>query len=513
MAIEKGKIKPPEPGHSLADLYPEIAAEANGWDPFSVRWGSDVKLSWKCAEGHFWIAAVVKRSRMGRGCPYCSNHKVLSGYNDLKTHYPDVAIEAYGWDPLQVSSKSKRKLEWKCAFGHRWFATVGSRTALGNGCPICGNKITVAGINDLQTLYPDVALEAVGWDPSLINPGANKKRMWKCKYGHHWEAQVATRALRGYGCPICGHQKLLKGFNDLATTHPEVASEAHGWDPATVIGGTHAKKMWKCKLGHIYISQVQHRRRGVGCPFCSNTKLLAGFNDLATTHPELATQAHGWDPKTVIGGTHSKKQWQCNLGHTWETSPKKRAFGIMNNCPICANKQVLIGFNDLATTNPSLAAEADGWDPTTLTYSSGKMRRWLCTEGHGWSSTVANRAKGNGCPTCAKGGFDPNENGYLYFLSHEDLGMYQIGITNYPDERLRTHKRSGWIPLEVRGPMDGHLTRQLETGILRSIKKRGAVFANKTTQKVFDGWSEAWMSASLEVTSFKELLDFLYEDD
>jgi hypothetical protein len=33
----------------------------------------------------------------------------------------------------------------------------------------------------------------------------------------------------------------LQGFNDLATTHPELAKEAFGWDPTKVSRGS-AKK-------------------------------------------------------------------------------------------------------------------------------------------------------------------------------------------------------------------------------------------------------------------------------
>ena len=513
MPNTKGGLKPPEPGQSLADLYPLIAAEAVGWDPFSVRWGSDVKLPWKCSEGHSWIAAVVKRSRMGRGCPYCANQKVLVGYNDLKTHYPDVASQAYGWDPSQVSSKSKRKLEWVCTDGHRWFAIVASRTVGGNGCPICMNKLTVTGINDLQTLHPKLALEAFGWDPSTVNPGSNVKRMWKCTLNHQWKASVDTRAHRGYGCPICSHKQLLVGFNDLATTHPDVAAQAYGWDPTTVIGGTHQKKLWKCELGHIYETQVQHRRRGIGCAVCANHQLLVGFNDLATTHPDVAAQAYGWDPTTVIGGTHQKKLWKCELGHTWETSPKKRAFGVMNNCPICGNKQVLVGFNDLATTNPALASEADGWDPTTLTYSSGKMRRWVCSAGHGWDSTIANRAKGNGCPSCTKGGFDPNEDGYLYLLEHEDLDMSQIGITNYPQDRLDTHRRAGWKPVDIRGPMQGDLVRNLERDGLMALSRRGAQLGKRRAKLNFSGHTEAWPTQTLRLENLAQLISWIYEDE
>jgi len=44
--------------------------------------------------------------------------------------------------------------------------------------------------------------------------------------------------------------------------------------------------------------------------------------------------------------------------------------------------------------------------------------------------------------------------------------MLQIGITNFPDDRLGTHKHLGWEVLEVRGPMDGLLARNWETSIL-----------------------------------------------
>jgi hypothetical protein len=91
--------------------------------------------------------------------------------------------------------------------------------------------------------------------------------------------------------------------------------------------------------------------------------------------------------------------------------------------------------------------------------------------------------------------------------------MFQIGITNKPDDRLAIHKRGGWDVLEVRGPMDGQLAADLETDMLRVAKRRGAVFANKAGVKRFDGWSEAWTKASFSVTSIRELIDLVYEDD
>ena len=49
-----------------------------------------------------------------------------------------------------------------------------------------------------------------------------------------------------------------------------------------------------------------------------------------TTLEELAKQADGWDPKTVIAGSHKKLGWQCKHGHKWSASVGKRARG--NGC-------------------------------------------------------------------------------------------------------------------------------------------------------------------------------------
>jgi hypothetical protein len=84
--------------------------------------------------------------------------------------------------------------------------------------------------------------------------------------------------------------------------------------------------------------------------------------------------------------------------------------------------------------------------------------------------------------------------------------MLQIGITNVPDDRLADHRRLGWQLLELRGPMDGHLTQQWETAILRMLKTKGADLSNEKIAGKFDGYSEAWSTSTFEVSSIKELM-------
>jgi len=437
----------------------------------------------------------------------------VTGVNDLATLFPEIAAQARGWDPSVVNPTSHKKREFECGFGHRFVQAVRRRVEA-TGCPVCQNDQILIGFNDLATTHPVLAKEADGWDPQTVVAGTPNKKSWICERGHRWEIGVHARSIKGTGCPFCSGRHAIVGETDIATSHPEIAEQLVDIDPKTIKAGTNKKVKWKCERGHQW-SASPSSRTGLktGCPVCSGHLVLAGFNDLATTHPEIAQQARGWDPKTISYGNDQKKLWECESGHQWKAQPYSRTTNGAG-CPVCSGHQVLTGFNDLATTHPELASEAVGWNPKTIGQGSVKKLRWRCAEGHEWETRVTARTYMlSGCPSCTKYGFDPNLDGWLYFLEHDEWGLFQIGISNYPDRRIDRHKKSGWSAITVRGPMNGDLAQNLETAILHAIEKRGAQLAHKTDIMQFDGWSEAWTKASLPVTSIKQLLEWVYEDE
>jgi hypothetical protein len=489
--------------NDLATTHPEIAKEAYGWDPTTVIAGSHKKLKWECNKHHRWISSVGSRTINGSKCLVCSNQKVLAGFNDLATTHPEIAKEAYGWDPRTVVAGSGKRLEWKCKYGHIWTAVTFTRKQ--TNCPVCANKKVLAGFNDYATTHPELAQEADGWDPTTVIGGTNKKLKWKCSNGHKWEASGNSRATNKSNCPVCSNQKVLEGVNDLATTHPELAQEADGWDPTTVIAGTNKKLKWKCSNGHKWEAVGSTRVSGTRCPTCVNRKVKKGFNDLATTHPELAQEAYGWDPTTVIAGTNKKLKWKCKNGHIWVESGELRKRG---GCPYCSNHRLLKGFNDLQTTYPAMAKEADGWDPAEVISGTHKRLNWKCDLGHQWNTSVRSRTNsGSGCPSCAKTGFDPNKSAYLYFLIQPIWEIYQIGITNQPHDRLQKHTRNGFDLLEIRGPMNGHTAKELEDALLQFLKSQKADLSPDHVAGRFDGYSESWTIDSYKVNNLKELID------
>ena len=262
--------------NDLSTTHPEVAKEANGWNPKEFGKGNKNSKPWICPIGHNYESTIDGRTNMNAGCPVCNGKKVLAGFNDLASHFPKIASEAYGWNPAEYTSKSNKKVEWICAMGHIYVTTIVHRTKEnGSGCPYCVNQKILPGFNDLKFLFPELAKEAQGWDPSEVGAGHKRKLTWKCSEGHLYEASPSSRTERKTGCPVCAGLKVLPGINDLQTTHPELALEADGWDPSKVIAGTPKKYLWKCPNGHSFLAAVSKRSsRNHGCPKCQNY----GFN-------------------------------------------------------------------------------------------------------------------------------------------------------------------------------------------------------------------------------------------
>jgi hypothetical protein len=376
-------------------------------------------------------------------------------------------------------------------------------------------KVTVKKVakKSLAQTHPKLAKEADGWDANRVTPSSAKKLPWKCKNGHTWNAIVANRS-KGNGCPICAGQMVLAGTNDLLTLYPEIAKQAFGWDTSKFRPGSNQKQEWICSKGHKWLATPNERtgRDKTNCPYCSNVRVLKGFNDVKTEFPSIAREAHGWDAEAVLPGSHKKVEWKCSLGHTYKATVKHRCYSG-TNCPYCTNTKVLKGFNDLATINPTIAAQADGWDATKFGIGHARMP-WKCSEGHSWRAEITSRVKlGTGCPSCAEYGFQPAEPAYLYLLTNHVWGMLKIGITNSKMRRNKEHARNAWVPVEVKRFSVGEKAYEWEQRILKYLHSHGADLGRSDIAGKFDGYTESWVADSFPVKSIKHLMKLVAEDE
>jgi hypothetical protein len=496
----------------LATTHPKIAATAFEWDPSKYLPGSGKKQKWVCQLGHIYSARIVDRTA-GLDCVICSNNQILTGFNDLASKNPEIAKEAHGWDPKVVLYSSTKRMPWECSRGHRWEVSIASRFRYKTGCPFCSGLRTIVGETDLLTVNPGLASEAFGWDPGLYKPGSNLKMKWKCPVGHVYQESLnqRTRTDNPRGCQFCSGKRVLKGFNDIETTHADKAKMAFGWDPSEVSFGMVKKLKWKCPKGHEWIQSPNNVCSSkFGCPVCANLEIRFHVNDLQTLQPDLAAQAHGWDATKYGASSQRIMSWKCSLGHIWNASITNR-YIHNSNCPVCAGQKVWPGFNDLQTKYPEIARQAEGWNPAAILAGGITKRLWRCENGHTWKTDIRSRIQGTGCPSCAKYGFDPNLSAFLYLFEHEEIDMYQIGITNAPEQRLSLHKQRGWTLLDLMGPIDGLLARNWESSILEHVSKNGGVMGKQSGVKKFDGYTEAWMRSSFKIYNLRSIMEKIRE--
>lgn len=156
-------------------------------------------------------------------------------------------------------------------------------------------------------------------------------------------------------------------------------------------------------------SLVTPEKLPFGKGYCSGIKLLKGFNDLKTKYPSLAAE---WSeknlsltPDAVNEKSTKNVWWKCNTcGYEWKAVVKARVKGGM--CPVCAERAVLQGYNDLGTTDPYLLSEWDyeknsKWTPSNVSRNSMKVVWWKCGAGHSYRAKITDRTiEQKGCPQC-----------------------------------------------------------------------------------------------------------------
>lgn len=203
----------PSRGRSLQEVAPAAALDAVGWDADQVSAGSRVEMPWRCHVcDTSWTAEIRARAHGYRPCPACSR----SASPSLAITHPDLAMQMVApFDPDDYTHGSKARVRWRGPVGHEWDATVANRVK-GSGCPVCSHgaggrsRRTPQHGQSLADLYPEIAAEAVGWDPTQFRAKSSARLPWRCSTcGHEWNATIYARTQRT-GCPACAKARRRK---------------------------------------------------------------------------------------------------------------------------------------------------------------------------------------------------------------------------------------------------------------------------------------------------------------
>jgi len=244
---------------------------------------------------------------------------------------------------------------------------------------------------------------------------------------------------------------------------------------------------FECVCGHCWMATPNNILNGKGCPKCSTT---IGSNKLRSSKEEVNILLK--DRGICMIGEYttalSKSLFKCNCGNEWEATPGNIISG--RQCPVCSMNSRRSS-KEIVNRKLFELGRTDRMIGEFTTF--GEKSDFECVKGHRWRVSPHHAIGGNGCPNCAKHGFNIEKSGYSYVLEYENFIKY--GITNNLENRLKDHIRNI-------GPHLSVASKLYEKGIdaLNWEKNIKTIFGGKFATKEIapKGWTETLPKNKLE---------------
>lgn len=395
--------------------------------------------------------------------------KVKTGVNDLYTwclsdseagqkilsEWTGLRDDGNYFTPNDVAKSSSMKFKWKCDRGHEWYATVGSRTCGGTGCPYCsGHKVSndnslknwclnngVYG-QQIMSEWTGICEDGKQYDISNVARSSNRRFMWKCNNGHKWTVTVLGRTSRKCGCPHCYNNRrsevTRKAMLDrkskennllawclkngsfgqkLMSEWTGICEDGRQYKMNEFARASQKKFKWKCSEGHEWSTTIYSRTmKKSGCPYCAGQR-VSNENSLKTwclrnslygkqlikEWTGICDDGKHYSIDQVTKASNKKFKWICSKGHEWYAKINART-SQKTGCPYCSGQRVSTENslktwclnNDefgkqLISEWTGLCTDGKHYDIDQVTKASNRKFKWKCSSGHEWFAIVSSR--------------------------------------------------------------------------------------------------------------------------
>lgn len=264
----------------LANKFPNLSKE---WDfvkninlfPSDVVCGTQLKVWWKCANGHEWKAAIADRTIHQTGCRCCSNIKQTKTQEMFILDAKLIHGEKYLYDEVKYIN-AVTKISIICLFHGIFFITPNQHLS-GRGCRQCANENSSLRqtLSTQDFIKKAIKIHKNEYEYSkAIYTKSNQLICITC-YKHGDFFQTANNHLRGQKCPYCVGKK-LSSSNRFDILYPNISKEWHpikneNFIPCEFSYGSDKKIWWICGKGHEWEATISNRTiNGRGCPKCSH---------------------------------------------------------------------------------------------------------------------------------------------------------------------------------------------------------------------------------------------------
>lgn len=202
-------------------------------------------------------------------------------------------------------------LQWRCAQGHEWLASLKHVRSSGSWCLQCARRSMKLGLEIAQ----DLAHQRGG---ELLSDSymSNRVRMhWRCREGHEWEAALKHVKNDCSWCPQCSRASRGRArLNGLALAQ-QIAELREGKLLSKRYVSNRDPLWWRCRDGHEWEASLNHvKDDGHWCPQCARRSHLPGL-EIAQ---QLAAKMGGELVSQTFVNTRERLRWRCHAGHEWE---------------------------------------------------------------------------------------------------------------------------------------------------------------------------------------------------
>lgn len=297
---------------TLQDMQ-EAAVERGGQCLSTQYIDSTVKLRWRCSRGHEW-SARPSSIRAGTWCRLCAAQKIAAKKRIPLSVIQDMARKRGGRClSAHYDGKKNDVLQWACAKGHIWLATLGKIRNDETWCPECAHANRLLTIDEMQRL----AAKHGGACLSTKYRGVSAPLTWKCGEGHVFKKTPGDIRSNGTWCPRCStYQRLtIGGMRALARLRG-------GLCLSKVYRDAHTKLLWQCSRGHQWEARpADVKNAGSWCPECGAAQRGAKQRDSMEDMRVLAGERGGQCLSATYEHSGQKLRWRCASGHEWEATP------------------------------------------------------------------------------------------------------------------------------------------------------------------------------------------------
>lgn len=337
----------------LSQLHPELLSSRDSeknsnFDIHNIK--AKDKVWWICKKWHSFESSIDSRLAW-KGCPYCSNKKVLPWYNDLATTNPELIKERnfkrnLNIRPTEVTSWSNKKIWRKCK--SCWNERISQITSRSKWawCPKCWiNKISSKLKNNalwrlwnLKNSNPELVDERdfeknKDIDIENITSWSSLKVRWICKKcGYNRNTLVHLRSKWAW-CPKCA---------GLIKTDKEFKEEIFEKNPNILIlweyKSAKDKILCECKIcWNRWEIKANNLQQWQWCPKCANIKR---WENQSLWQEDFELRMKRINPNILVlwkyKTAHSRVKVMClNCSHKW--SPLAWDILRWTWCPNCCH--------------------------------------------------------------------------------------------------------------------------------------------------------------------------------